>query len=113
MWPIEYTRVTIECSDCDEEFLNTPSRVAGALRNAAIMCNLHILKEDMWQFEPQGITAYVLLSESHIGIHTWPERGCALVDVLSCSAVEVQSLIDCFREQLSAGTINVRTDTQP
>jgi S-adenosylmethionine decarboxylase proenzyme len=113
MWPIEYTRVTIECSGCDRELLNTPSRVNAALREAASMCKLHILKEDLWQFKPRGITAYVLLSESHIGIHTWPEHGCALVDVLSCAAVDIESLINCFREQLLAQTITIRTDTQP
>ena len=113
MWPVEYTRVTIECSGCDGEYLNTPSRVTAALRYAASVCKLHVLKEDVWQFEPKGITAYILLSESHIGIHTWPEHGCALVDVLSCSTVEIELLIRCFREQLLAQTINVRTDIQP
>lgn len=36
------------------------------------------------QFEPHGLTAIVLLSESHISIHTWPELGRASLDVFTC-----------------------------
>ena len=38
------------------------------------------------KFEPQGITAVALLSESHISIHTWPEDGSCAVDVYTCGS---------------------------
>ena len=109
MSPVDYTHVTVECSECDRHFLNSAAGVQQALRAAATTCKLQVLKEDLHNFRPQGITAYVLLSESHISIHTWPEEGFALVDVLSCSPLEIDSLINCLRQSLKAGSIELYT----
>lgn len=109
---VNYAHLTIECLDCNQETLNDPAMVRKALREAAAICSLHVLKEDLHEFRPEGITGYVLLRESHISIHTWPEQGFAVVDVLSCSTVEIDSLVKCFRRSLSARTIDVLTHEQ-
>ena len=109
---VDYTHLTIECLDCEKERLNAASEVRKALRDAASICKLHILNEHIHEFLPQGITGYVLLSESHISIHTWPEKGFALVDVLSCASVQIDLLIECFRESMRAKTIDVRRHAQ-
>lgn len=36
------------------------------------------------KFEPQGVTIVIMLSESHISIHTWPEKGEAMIDIFTC-----------------------------
>ena len=36
------------------------------------------------KFSPQGITGFILLAESHISIHTWPERNYVAIDIFSC-----------------------------
>lgn len=36
------------------------------------------------KFEPQGVTIVIMLSESHVSIHTWPEKGEAMVDIFTC-----------------------------
>ncbi|MDF2723697.1 MAG: S-adenosylmethionine decarboxylase, partial [Paenibacillus sp.] len=47
------------------------------------------------QFEPQGATVLVLLSESHISIHTYPEKGFAALDCYTCGeTVDPQAAID-------------------
>ena len=104
---VNYTHLTIECLDCERDRLNATSQVREALRDAASICKLHILNEHIHEFLPQGITGYVLLRESHISIHTWPEKGFALVDVLSCSSIQTDSLIECFRRAMGAKTIDV------
>ena len=40
------------------------------------------------KFEPYGVTAVCLLSESHISIHSWPEKGEAAVDIFTCGDAE-------------------------
>ncbi|MBF0408133.1 MAG: adenosylmethionine decarboxylase [Candidatus Riflebacteria bacterium] len=40
------------------------------------------------QFEPFGYTAFALLAESHIAVHTWPESEMALIDIFACGAPE-------------------------
>jgi S-adenosylmethionine decarboxylase proenzyme len=58
---------------------------AGALRSlcidAARNSGLTVVGDSFYQFEPQGVTGTVLLAESHIAIHTWPEAGFVTVDV--------------------------------
>jgi S-adenosylmethionine decarboxylase len=44
--------------------------------------------ETFHQFEPQGVTGIILLSESHFSIHTWPEKAMLAADIFSCSGRE-------------------------
>jgi len=46
---------------------------------------LTVVGDSFHQFEPQGVTGTVLLAESHIAIHTWPEAGFVSVDVYVCN----------------------------
>ena len=48
-----------------------------------------------------GVTGVVLLAESHISIHTWPEQGYAAIDIFMCGAAEPQRALDVLREALA------------
>jgi S-adenosylmethionine decarboxylase len=74
----------LELYDCSKTLLNDADFVRQSLRDAATQAKATLLNEVLHQFEPQGITALALLSESHISIHTWPEVGYAAVDVFTC-----------------------------
>jgi len=57
------------------------------------------------QFEPQGVTGTVLLAESHLAIHTWPETRSATVDVFVCNytsdnTAKAMRLFEALREAL-------------
>jgi S-adenosylmethionine decarboxylase proenzyme len=62
---------------------------ADALRklcvDAARAAGLTVVGESFYQFQPQGVTGTVLLAESHLAIHTWPEFGFVTVDVYVCN----------------------------
>jgi S-adenosylmethionine decarboxylase proenzyme len=62
---------------------------AGPLRTlcigAARDAGLTVVGDSFYQFAPQGVTGTVLLAESHIAIHTWPEAGFVTVDVYVCN----------------------------
>ncbi len=47
--------------------------------------SLNILKTAFHQFEPEGATGILLLTESHLSIHTWPEKNLVTLDIFSCS----------------------------
>ena len=59
--------------------------------------NLSYLSDKFHQFEPHGVTGVILLAESHISIHTWPEDGFAAIDIFTCGpkadAVEAFDLL--------------------
>ena len=49
----------------------------------------HVIDHRFQRFEPHGISGVVILAESHITVHTWPELGYAAVDVFTCGAATI------------------------
>ena len=49
---------------------------------------LHVVGDVFHQFEPHGVTGTVLLAESHLAIHTWPESGFVTLDVYVCNYLQ-------------------------
>jgi len=74
----------LELYNCPASLLNNKSFIKEILRSAATKAKSTLLEEVSYKFNPQGVTAMVLLAESHISIHTWPESGYAAADVFTC-----------------------------
>lgn len=75
--------------------------VEAALRQAADEAGATLLNVDLHCFTPNGgITGVAVLAESHISIHTWPERAYAAVDVFMCGEAKPYKAIDILREAL-------------
>ena len=69
----------------DEPLLTQASALRDMCRQAVDESGLTIVGDSFFQFEPQGVTGTVLLAESHLAIHTWPESGFVSVDVYVCN----------------------------
>lgn len=63
---------------------DSSSEIESLLIEAAKTAKANILKTALYKFDPQGVTGVILLSESHISIHTWPETGYASIDAYTC-----------------------------
>jgi S-adenosylmethionine decarboxylase len=81
----------LECKHCvselykaDSDKLNDEAFVRQALVSAAELAGATLIDVRTHAFEPQGITGFALLAESHISIHTWPEHRFAAVDAFTC-----------------------------
>ena len=74
----------LELYGCDFEKLNDESFLRCSINNAAKLANAKVLNLISNKFEPQGVTAIALLSESHLSIHTWPESSYSAVDIFTC-----------------------------
>lgn len=69
------------------------------LESAARVCQATILKSVFHTFgDGGGVTGVVVLMESHISIHTWPESGYAAIDVFMCGACDPLKAIDVCRQ---------------
>ena len=67
-----------------------------------------IVDEVFHEFSPFGISGVVVIAESHLAIHTWPEYCYAAVDVFSCGEVlQPQVAVDYLVEQLGAARASV------
>ncbi len=93
----------IELHGCDPGTLRDASCVREAMLEAARRANATIVTDVFHQFSPHGTSGVVVISESHLAIHTWPEHRCASVDVFSCSEkLDVTALTACLRERFRA-----------
>ena len=74
----------LELKDCNREVLNDSGFLKGLLLAAANEAGATVLGESFHQFNPHGVSGVVIIAESHLFIHTWPECGYAAVDIFTC-----------------------------
>ncbi|THF83780.1 adenosylmethionine decarboxylase [Cohnella fermenti] len=87
--------VTVDAWGVEFDLLNNAEVLQSHMVEAAESCGATVLSVQARQFEPQGATVLVLLSESHLSIHTYPERGFAAIDCYTCGeTVDPQLAID-------------------
>ena len=77
----------IELFDCDSDAINNLEAVKGTLVEAAKRAHATIVDVVFHEFNPFGISGVVVIAESHLSIHTWPEYRYAAVDIFSCGDV--------------------------
>lgn len=73
---------------CSFDLLNDQQFIVSMLTKSAELCRATILNTACHKFEPYGVTCILMLAESHLSIHSWPEEGKAAVDVYTCSNVD-------------------------
>lgn len=82
--------------------------VEAALRQAATEAGATLLNIDLHRFAPSGgITGVAILAESHISIHTWPERAYAAVDVFMCGDANPHKAIEVLKGAFGPGMLTV------
>lgn len=72
--------------DCDASKLADRDVVRTSMLEAVRQSGGTIVAEIFHQFSPHGVSGVVVIAESHVTIHTWPERKFAAVDLFTCSA---------------------------
>jgi len=114
--------VAVDTWGVDFELLNSAEFLQAQMVEAAEACGATVLSVQSKQFEPQGATVLVLLSESHLSIHTYPERGFAAIDCYTCGeTVDPQLAIDylvsalkpekCYAKKLVRGLGEMTVET--
>lgn len=76
--------VLAEFFECDPNVLNNPTLVEKYMLEAALECGATVVQKCFHLFNPHGVSGVVIISESHLAIHTWPELGYAAVDLFTC-----------------------------
>jgi len=76
--------VLAEMYGCDPKSLDDVEKVRGIMVEAAVKAGAEVREVAFHKFSPQGVSGVVVISESHLAVHTWPEHGYAAVDVFTC-----------------------------
>ncbi len=92
----------------DAQYLDDVGVIDLALRRAIKAAGATLLHLHLHAFAPSGgISGIAVLAESHISIHTWPERGYAAIDVFMCGSAAPHRVIPVLRHAFRAGRIAV------
>ena len=93
--------------DCD--FLCDGSKIKSIMVKAAQAANATVLESWIHDFPGGGLTGVVLLAESHISIHTWPDHGYAAVDIFMCGETVASKALEVLITGLNAGQHELNT----
>jgi S-adenosylmethionine decarboxylase proenzyme len=94
-----------EFHGCDCAILNDCDRVKQIMEEAAITSGASIVQSVFHLFNPHGISGVVVIAESHLAVHTWPEYGYSAVDIFTCGEeVDPWRAYHYLKEKLAAAS---------
>jgi S-adenosylmethionine decarboxylase proenzyme len=96
----------------DGELLQTVEPLWSRLLAATRASGAEILHAYVHQFTPQGMSGLIMIAESHVSIHTWPEEGYLAMDILSCGHVDPEVLVREFTRGLQVSRRRVSLQTR-
>lgn len=100
---------TSELYGCDPELLDDVDRIGRYMLEAARVAGATIVSSSFHRFAPQGVSGVVVIAESHLAIHTWPELGYVALDVFSCGdALQAEAGFHWLAERFHATRVESR-----
>ncbi|TCI84980.1 adenosylmethionine decarboxylase [Tenacibaculum sp. M341] len=78
-------QTTVDFYDCDDTIIDSVTTIENILVKAAEIMNLSIVNTTIHEFSPIGISGVIVIKESHIAIHTWPEHKYVALDFFTCN----------------------------
>ena len=104
-------QLTIDYYDCRREALRDCNALEKAFVSAARISGATIISSSFHAFEPQGISGVVIIAESHLTVHAWPEYDYAAVDIFSCGEhMDLEKAMDALAAFLGSGHVVISSD---
>ncbi len=95
--------VLLELRECNVAVLDDLVYLEDALVSAAREAGATVIAQSFHQFAPQGVSGVVLIAESHLSLHTWPEHAYAAVDIFTCgTTVKIEVAADALIRRLGS-----------
>lgn len=102
------THLLVELHGCCAEQLNNRGELQELIVKAAQVAGATVLGQVFHPFSPHGMSGVVLISESHLSIHTWPEYGYVAVDFYTCGQTcDPLAAAGFLKEALGASRMDV------
>ena len=95
--------MTIEYYDCDSHILADAELTKQAFIKAAKASGATVIGSDFHCFEPQGVSGFVVIAESHFSVHAWPEHDYAAVDIFTCGdTIDFEAAVNALKTELKS-----------
>ncbi|WP_037572651.1 adenosylmethionine decarboxylase, partial [Spirochaeta cellobiosiphila] len=99
----------VDLYDCNPDIISHVDGVRSALLKAAELSGAHIVDNVFHQFSPYGVSGVVVIAESHLAIHTWPEHSYCAVDYFTCSKdIDWQRAFESLKEDFESSSYDVK-----
>jgi len=95
----------IELIDCPFDIINSVEKVEKIMNAAADKMGATIVESRFHNFSPIGVSGVVIIKESHLTIHTWPEHGYAAVDIFTCGKIDLKAGGAYLEKELKAKSV--------
>ena len=92
--------IILEFYNCPSEKLNYTDFLEKHFRIAAKEMGATVLSSNFHPFSPIGVSGVVIIKESHLTIHTWPEHHYAAIDIFTCGDIDIEAGIAYLERQL-------------
>lgn len=77
-------QILVEFYDCNSDHINDVEFIESAMLTATRESGATIISHNFHKFSPHGVSGIVVIAESHVSIHSWPEYDYAAVDIFTC-----------------------------
>jgi S-adenosylmethionine decarboxylase len=93
---------------CEPTFLDDVAGIRQLMLDTAGIIGATVMGHSFHPFTPQGVSGTVVISESHLSVHTWPEYGYVAVDIYTCGGLDPRPGFEYLRERLGAESSRVQ-----
>lgn len=90
--------ILVEFMNCDPHIMNDVAAIERDMVAAAQKAGATVINSTFHHFSPYGVSGVVVIQESHLAIHTWPEYGYAAVDLFTCGEMDAWISFDFLKE---------------
>ena len=101
-------QIVLDLYGCSAELLHDPLTVEAILLEAADAMGATVVTSNFHHFSPLGVSGVVVIQESHLAIHTWPEHGYCAVDIFTCGEIDLAAGVALVSERFGAGRRELR-----
>ncbi len=99
----------VEFIGCDTSIIDDEITLRNDVIRAVSLSGAQIIKDVFHKFAPQGVTGIVVIAESHVAVHSWPEHQYLACDIFSCSQrMNVQALISDLKTSVKATEVIIQ-----
>ena len=97
-----------ELFGCKSEIINNVELVEGHMKTSALLSGATIVQSVFHTFSPYGVSGVVIVAESHLAVHTWPEHDYVAIDFFSCGDLECERAISNLQIGFGAERIEIK-----
>lgn len=98
-----------EMTGCNTAILNNRQQLEKIMKEAARRSGATLVDSIFHSYNPQGLSGIVVIAESHLSVHTWPEYGYAAVDIFTCGqSLDPYKALEYLKSELGAIDVSVK-----